>query len=49
MPIITVRPIRTIYLFACLGVGLLIVASGHPYAAVVTTFLLVQFDITLRS
>ena len=49
MPIITVRPIRAIYLFACLGVGLLIARYGNPYAAVVVTFLLVQFDITVRS
>jgi hypothetical protein len=45
---VIVRPFRTIYLFACLGVGLLIASCEHPYAAVVTTFLLVQFDLTLR-
>jgi hypothetical protein len=48
MPV-TVRPIRAIYLFASLAVGLVIARYGNPYAAVVVTFLLVQFDITVRS
>jgi hypothetical protein len=43
-----VRPIRAIYLFASLAVGLIIAHYNHPYAAVITTFLLVQFDVTLR-
>ena len=47
MPQLVVRPIRAIYLFACLGVGLLIARCGNPYAAVIVTFLLVQFDITV--
>lgn len=49
MPVFTFRPIRTVYLFACLGVGLLIAHYGNASVAVLVTFLLVQFDITVRS
>jgi hypothetical protein len=45
---LTIRPWRTVYIFASLAVGLATVHYGHPYAAVVTTFLLIQFDVTLR-
>jgi len=44
----TLRPIRTLYLLLSLGIGLTVAYFQHPYAAVVTTFLLVQFDLTLR-
>ena len=44
----TIRPYRACYLLACLGIGIIIAAKGAGIAAVIVTFLLIQFDITVR-